>query len=248
MKEIAKKHIITILCVISIIALFLPFAKVTAEMDIMGYGGSSSKNVSGFEVAKAGYLGFILLIGPIVLIAMNYVKQLEPHKGILAIAVPALCFVVLIIVFFQAKKFGLSALGGNDGAFDIEIKASLGIGFVIAALSYIASIVSGAVIYHNFTLDKAGLEKLKSESANIIQAAQQKVSQVGQSISNVSETAAAVNTENQPALKTTMRRSISVSKTEEILSLIERMAQLKDAGVLTEDEFTEKKKQLLEEI
>ncbi len=40
----------------------------------------------------------------------------------------------------------------------------------------------------------------------------------------------------------------SVSASEEAIKLLKQLGELKDAGVLTEDEFAQKKKELLEKL
>jgi len=248
MKTLIKQHIITILCVLSILALFLPFAKVTAEMSMMGASSQSSNTVTGFTAAQEGILGYLLLVGPALLIAMNYVKALEKHKSLLAIAVPAVCLVVLIIVFMQAKGSAVKAAGGG-GMVEMETKVSLGIGIIIAGLSYLATIVAGGVLYHNFTLDKAGLEKLKAESANFIGNAQEKISHTVQNVADRAEAAKESRTAETPTgPQSTTKKATNLNRTEEMLALIEKLSKMKDAGVLSEEEFKEKKQQLLEEI
>ena len=251
-KSLLKQHILTILCVIALVVLILPFFSVTAEMEILGQSSSSSTTTTGFDAIKEVFLGWGLVLGPILLVAMNYVKQLEKHKGLLAIIVPIVCLLIEIITFFQAKGASASASGGN-GMASAEIKATLGIGFFALILVYLGMVVAGAVLYHNFTLDKAGLERLKTEGAdlfgdvinkikegsfNIINSANEKIS------NNQSNTTKASSEENQRPQK----KTINHNKVEETLCLIEKLATMKESGILTEEEFTNKKQELLEEI
>lgn len=252
-KSLIKKHILTILCAIALLVLFLPFFSVTSEMEIMGQSSVSKATTTGFNAVTKTFLGWTLIIGPILLVAMNYVKQLEKRKGLLAIVVPIVCLVFEIITFFQAKNVSVSATGGN-GMASMDVKTTLGIGFFILVLVYLGMIVAGAVLYHNFTLDKAGLERLKTEGADLLGGSVDKIKKSGTNIINSASdkmsniqsnhTSASSNEEVSKPHK----KSINHNKVEETLMLIEKLASMKESGVLTEEEFTAKKKELLEEI
>lgn len=251
-KELLKQHILTILCTVALILLFLPFFSMNTEMEILGQSSSSSTTITGFDAIKEVFLGWGLVIGPILLVAMNYVKQLEKHKGLLSIIVPVVCLFIEIITFFQAKGASASASGGN-GMASAEIRASLGIGFFALLLVYLGMIVAGAVLYHNFTLDKAGLERLKSEGTDIFGDGLNKIKEgrtniinsASEKISNIQ--ANPTNTTNDETQKV-VKKSINHNKIQETLDLIEKLSTMKDNGILTEEEFTTKKQELLEEI
>lgn len=251
-KNLLKQHILTVLCAVSLIVLFLPFLSVTAKMEIVGQSSSSTSTITGFGAIGEAFLGWGLVLGPIILVAMNYVKQLEKHKGLLAIIVPIICIIIEIITFFQAKGASASASGGN-GMASAEIDASMGIGFFVLILVYVGMIVAGAVLYHNFTLDKAGLERLKAESADLFGDGLNKIKESGANIINsVSEknSNAETNTVTSSGdeLQKASKKNINHSKTEEVLALIEKLATMKENGILTEEEFSVKKQELLEEI
>lgn len=251
-KDLLKKHILTILCGVSLIVLFLPFLSVTAKMEVLGQSSSSSTTTTGFGAIGEAFLGWGLVLGPILLVAMNYIKQLEKHKGLLAIIVPILCIIIEVITFFQAKGASASASGGN-GMASAEINASMGIGFFILILVYLGMIVAGAVLYHNFTLDKAGLERLKTEGADLFGDGISKIKEGGANLINsASEKISNIqsNTPNSSSEETQKppKKNINHNKTEEILCLIEKLAAMKENGILTEEEFTVKKQELLEEI
>lgn len=233
--EIVKKHMITILCIVSIILLALPLAKVEVSVEIMGESAESSSTVTGFQALSTSIFAYVLIIGPALLVAMNYVKQLEKYKGLLAIIVPVVCVISLIIVVVSAKNFSASASSGVASA---EAKVKIGIGAILAGISYIGTMVAGAVTFHDFTLDKAGLEKLKNSATGLMNSSQDK-------------SAAGVESapDGTPApVKAVAKKSVNVGRIDEILALIEKLAGMKDAGILTEEEFTDKKKQLLGEI
>ena len=242
---------ISILCAISLLILFLPFASVSANVQMTEFSAVSSQSVNGFTVATEGFRGYFLLVGPIVLIAMNYIKQLGKYKGLLAIIIPIICVISCIASFMLVKNVGLTALGYSDAAASsINIKAHVGIGFILVMLSYIATLVAGAVVYHDFTLDKSGLKKLKTEAVGFVQSAQGKVTQTAQTASDQApSTNDKVDMESGPLpSRPQQKRSANLNKTEDILALIEKLSNMKEAGILTNEEFETKKTQLLGEI
>lgn len=232
--EMVKKHMISILCVAAIIALALPFAKVTSTAEVFGQTAEASSSFSGFQTLSHSVFAYIMIAGPAILIVMNYIKQLEPFKGILAIVVPVVCLIALIIVMLTAKSFSMAVDGGMV---DAEVKVTPGIGAIVAGVLYVGTAVAGAVTFHNFTFDKAGLERLKNSATDMISSVQEK------KLEGHEPSAAGA----EPA-KAAPKKAMSLNRIDEILCLIEKLAKMKDAGVLTEEEFSDKKKQLLGEI
>lgn len=160
MKKLVNEHAITILCVISIIALFMPMFSVVTSMDVWGETSSETMTISGFEVMQEDKIGMLLVVGPAILIAMNYVKQLQKYKGILAIAAPLVCIVSFIACMIYAKNGNITA--GESGIFRVDVKIKLAFGGLLALLSYLATTVGGAVVYHNFTLDKGWIREIEN--------------------------------------------------------------------------------------
>lgn len=252
-KSLVKQHILTILCILALVALMLPFLSVTAEVESSFVTSDASTTTSGFDAIQKVFLGWGLVLGPVLLIAMNYIKKLEKYKGILAIIVPIVCLVIEVITFFQAKGISASASGGNAFV-SMEVNASLGIGFFVLILVYLGMIVAGAVLYHNFTLDKAGLERLKTEGADLFGSGFDKLKEASANIINSSdEKGSNVQSNEGSAIsgndsQKPIKKSTNHNKTQETLSLIEKLASMRDSGILTEEEFQAKKQQLLEEI
>lgn len=242
-KKMLQKHVLTILCAAAVLVLLLPFISVSAEISSSFVSAESSVTTTGFSAMGSTIFGYGLLAGPVLLVAMNYVKKLEKYKGLLAILVPIVCLIIEVITFFQAKGASASASGGFV---NVEVSASLGIGFILLIVIYIAMIVAGAVLYHNFTLDKQGLERLKSEGAGFLGNGMDKIKEgtakiggsLGEKFSN----------EEKSESSATSKKSINHQKTQEILELIEKLASMKEKGILTEEEFAAKKQELLEGI
>lgn len=229
--DVLRKNLLVLLCAIALIALLLPMYSVTASVDSAFFSGSESQNVSGFQAIEGSFFAVLLVVGPLLLIAMNFIKKLERHQGLLAIVIPLICIVSLIIVLIAAGSADNS--GGNE-YFSASTSVGIGFGAILDFLAYAGMIVVGAVKYHNFTFDKAGVERMKAEGAEILSGAKDRVSAAAQTVS-----AAAAQSAKQ---------NVNVNGTEDILGLIRKLSEMKDNGILTEEEFAEKKAQLLSEI
>ena len=255
--EFVKKHIITILCILSILLLALPLASVTTNtqvsidsefMDVDIPPVETKASFSGFQALGKSVFAYLLIIGPVLLIAMNYIEQLRKYKGLLAIAVPAVCIAALIIVLLSVKSFSVSA---STDVSSLEVKVTWGIGAFLLLASHGATALAGAVTYHDFKMNKEGLAKLKDSAGELLDSAQQKVSGLMQERTHSPEAAASVKNEAAApasAPQPVKKAPVAVKRVDEVLALIEKLAGMKQAGILTEEEFSAKKKQLLEEI
>ncbi len=136
--EIAKKYLDKILCLVALIALFFPMAKITTE----AVGHESATTISGFSVALGGYIGILLILGPIALIVADFVAQLKTLKPILSVAVPIVCLIVTLVAFLQAA--GIAAAANSAGSWaGVETSSSLGFGAILTILSHLALGVIG---------------------------------------------------------------------------------------------------------
>lgn len=159
-KELIMKHLLTICCVISVILLLLPFATVTADVEVDAgpagsVSGSASTSISGFDAAfGAGgtLVAFLMLICPVVLVAMNYVKQLDKFKNLLALVLPAVSILAAIAALFLISSPSVSA----DGA-SAEVSTSPSIGFFLLIVAYIGTFVAGAMTFYGLKLSKDGV-------------------------------------------------------------------------------------------
>ncbi|MDO4988050.1 MAG: hypothetical protein Q4E17_03335 [Synergistes sp.] len=163
MKAILKAHALSIFSVIAVIALAFTFATITVKVPLLDV--AKSRSVSGFDTLDISSLGLILIAGPILVAVMNYIKALTPYKGKLAIIIPIICILCVVYIFMRVKETGIVSEYGS-------ISASPGFGLILAFLSYVAMIVAGAVEYHGYTLNKAGVEKLKRQGAEFVKKAE----------------------------------------------------------------------------
>lgn len=132
--EIVKKYLLKILCVVALVALFFPMAIVTVE------GGYNSEEVvvSGFMAAFQGYIAMLLIVGPIVIIAADYIEAIEDYKPIMTVAIPVVCIIVTFVAYLQAA--GLAAVADNPY---VDCTSSLGFGGVLCLIAHIGIAVVG---------------------------------------------------------------------------------------------------------
>ena len=253
-QDLMKKNGIAVLCAISLVALALPAVNIITSMEILGSTSANTESLTGWALATDGILGLPLIVGPILLLVMNYIPQLQKYKGLLAVAVPALCLVILIIRILEAKSYSMSSTSEDYG---INLKIAVGVGGIILFVSYLGTILAGAVTYHNFTLDKAGLEKLKSDSSAFLNNLQDRMPRSVEESAEADEKSSdtEIQTESDKPkekhiAKSSSQRYTSANKArrDEVIALLEKLASMKESGILTEEEFSQKKKELLEEI
>lgn len=261
-KEFILKNLITICCIASVLLLLLPFCSVTGSVSSAFLGDASdSEVVTGFDVimGDAGtFFGWLLLICPAVLVAMNYIEQLKKYKSVLAIVLPIVSIIAQIITLSSAKKAIAEAMGGSDTVSgygtSISVKLSPSIGFYLLIIAYIATFIAGAMTYHGLTLDKKGItefgNKIKETGLNGVEAAKD----IGIKVSQKAETVlpnGAVQPEGSAHTASAEPAPAAVKTTEntaDTLALLENLAKMKENGILTEEEFSAKKQEILKNI
>lgn len=255
-KNFILKNIITICCAASLILLILPFGSVSASVSTVFGGANSSTNFSGFDAVfgkSSVLIAWLMVICPVVLVAMNYIKQLDKYKSLLAIILPVVSTVAAIATLFTA---GTKASGGGAGV-NVEIKTVPSIGFFLLLVAYIGTLVAGGMTFYGLKLSKEGLaefrDKLKEEGAASINSLKEKgqKSENGTAVKE-EKTGETAETSNGGAvlggLKSMVKSNGNSKQPEEVLALIEKLATMKADGILTEEEFAEKKKELLAQI
>ena len=134
MKEIIKKYGMYIqigLSAFSLIALFIfPFVN-------LDYGYSVESNFNGFTMAMNTYIGYLLVLLPLVLIAAYFVPKYVAKKPFLSVVIPVACIVAWLLTVVFAKTF-------NSEFSD----ATLSAGAYATLISYILLAIYG-FIAHN---------------------------------------------------------------------------------------------------
>ena len=187
-----KKYMVIIAAAITLLAMFLPFAKVvcdnaTAEMMLdalieemydTGDPGDEDYNEDMAEVKSVfpyQFTGFssiqgstifaiIMILCPIAMIALDFIPHIESKRKLLAIAIPTLgiASTVLNLIFCFNSLGNFVELVGDE----IGVAPGMQIGFILVMVGFIATLVTALIKYHNVTLDKEGLEKVKSMAKN----------------------------------------------------------------------------------
>lgn len=238
-----QKNLLTILCVIAIAAMALPLCSVSVSIDSDFISSDSSTSMTGFAAMSESFFAILLVAGPAILIAMNYIKKLEAYQGLLVTAVPLICILSLIFVLFEAKSGNVASQAAGYG---MEVKVRAGIGAILDFAAYLGMAAIGAVKYHNVTLNANSLERMKSAGSDLLNSAKEKAAVVAQSISSGAE-AASDRAQSAPQSAPQPHRGRN-NQAEDVLALIKHLHEMKESGILTEQEFAEKKEQLLSEI
>ena len=258
-KEFILKNLITICCAASILLLFLPFCSVTVGVSILGESSSSGAAVSGFDVVagKAAVVwGWVMVICPALLVAMNYIKQLDKYKSILAIVLPIVSLISAIIAMFTAGSASAKATGMGSS---VEVSVMPHVGFFLLVVAYIGTLVAGAMTFHGLKLSKEGIaefrDKLKEEGVPGMDALKGLGDKAGQTFANMknhtaSENAPAQgeNTTASAAAPQKVAKKTDMNNADRVLGLINQLNEMKQQGILTDEEFSEKKKELLAQI
>ena len=133
MKETLKKYGMYIqigVCVISLISLFIfPFVN-------LDYGYSVENNFNGFTMAMNTYIGYLLILLPIVLIASYFVPKYAVKQPLLSVAIPVVCIFAWILTVIFAKTF-------NSQLSD----STLASGAYITLICYIILAVYGFIVH-----------------------------------------------------------------------------------------------------
>ena len=148
--EIIKKYGIKILSALALIALFFPMA--TVEV-----GSFYSTSLSGFTIAFQGYICLLLIVGPAVIIAADYISIIKKFNALVQCGVSVLGIILTFVGYLQASK--IAAAGESAGMGFVDCDASFGFGGILCILCYIGILVL-TVLYQKDEL-KANIEALK---------------------------------------------------------------------------------------
>lgn len=135
--EMIKKYGITAVCILAIVALFLPMASVEVSTDY-GFGEYNAEpvNLSGFEVALQGYVCMLLIVGPVLILAANYIELVKKFKAIIQTGVSALGIILTFVGYLQASSIASDAQMFGMGYVDCE--ASIGFGGILCIVAYLS--------------------------------------------------------------------------------------------------------------
>jgi len=129
-KDFILSNIIVILCVVSIVSLFLTYFSVEIEIWMMGqFAGEGFSRISGFGVANDGFVGMLVLVLPVSIIIANRSKKFATHKKYVTLCAPIICLINLFVIIRS-----IISLSVGDGGATMDVFISFGIGAWIMAI------------------------------------------------------------------------------------------------------------------
>ncbi len=276
-KEFILKNLMTIICGITIIALFFPFIGVSADVGVGGFSANSGEvSVEGYLIIfDGGFLGILMELCIMLIILSAYLPQLKPYRKIACAASSVIGFICLFIVPNLIAKSINSESGGG-----VEVKAHISykFGFWLMLICYVALIAMSVIQFLGLRGNKVfDAINQNSVSYNQVEAAPNAVSERFKNMAqNISENAAnavgnikdkmSSNTAPQEPpvqqaqsvqpMSTVQKASTSNNVSapapkgnpEEVMKHIKELFEMKESGILTEEEFNEKKQEFLKMI
>ena len=260
-KEFVLKNLTGILCAISIIAMFLPFisVEVSVSASVGGFSASAdggATTLNGFALTtEGGLFGILLDLCIVIIIASTYVPQLKQYRKFVLAGSAILGIICLMIV--PANIAGaLSAAGGAAGGMvKVDTKFTMLIGFWIILLCYIAVLAVAVIQFFglkgNKVFDMVNAENSGEGSATAPQfnfsadrlkeMAQNAAGNISNAASSVKDKVSGGGSEGGEA----SARPAKKENPEVIMKQIKELHEMKEMGILTEEEFAEKKKEYL---
>ena len=141
-----------------------PFAKAVFAAENDYASASDSFTVNGFTAIFGGsgtFIGITILLGPAIIIALDYIAQLKPYKKIISTIGPLVCIFFEIITFIALKGTMKSgAKIGGDMIEETEVTTKVGIqyGFILVLIMYIVMGIAGYISYYGLKLPRKKVE------------------------------------------------------------------------------------------
>lgn len=135
-----KKFIQPIIAGVSLISLFIfPFVN-------NDYGYNVGNSFNGFTVAMNTYIGYLMILLPLVLVVAPFIPKYQAKLPLLSLATPVICIVSWLLCVLFAKTFVANLAN-----------STLAIGAYLSLICYIALAIYG------FTTYRSVLSQLVSE-------------------------------------------------------------------------------------
>ena len=267
-KEFILKNLMGIICAVIIVALFLPFMSVKAEVSVGGFGGGSAdQSMNGFSlVTDGGIFGFAFILCIVAVAASCYIPQLKPFRKIISAIGSVAGIVCLFIAPGSAASAVNAAAGGATAGTGVSAKVELNylIGFWIILILMLALIAMSVIQFLGLKGNKVFDAVNSAETDTVttsLPTGEQTKSPLGgfntDGIRNMAQSAAGSiagaagnlkDKASQAAANMQNHSSTASAKKEDPQAVMEQIKQLhemKENGILTEEEFAEKKKEFL---
>lgn len=258
------KNLSAVFCIIFYIALLLPFAKVglgASEAHILV--NDYSTTFKGIQLLTDGSIfGIILIILPLIILLATYLPQLEQYKKIVCL-ISSIATVLLVITC----SFNLDTAEMNLGdGYSIETHRKIGFwimlvcGLVLTAISVIPFIkgettnqtetIDDEKVLEQTAIEEKTLPQINFDQDKITGFAKNMANTIGEQGRNIANktTEQVKNVADNIQTNHTINAKVRNEKPEEIMEQLRKLNELKETGILTEEEFTTKKQEMLERI
>ena len=266
-KEFIIKNLMTIICGIIVISLFMPFIGASASVNVGGFGADTGETtVNGFSiVTQGGFFGILILLCLVLIVLSAYVPQLKQYRKIVCAAASVIGLICTLIVPGMLSKSASASGGGVDAS--VKVSISHKIGFWIMLICFIALIAMSVIQFLGLKGNKVFDAINQNAELNNVPAGENNgnimqniTSGAANAVGNIKEKFASHSAGNaqpsgqavQPTLQAQTAQSAQVNlpqgNPEESMKRIKELFEMKEAGILTEEEFDDKKKELLKNI
>lgn len=258
-KEFILKNLMGIICVLIVLALLLPFMSVKAEVSVGGFGGGSAdQSVNGFSlVTDGGIFGFAFILCLAAVAASCYIPQLKPFRKIIA-AVGSVAGTICLFIASGAAAGGAAAGTGVSA----KVELSYQIGFWIILILMLALIAMSVIQFlglkGNKVFDAVNSAEADTAALPTNTGAETKSPLAGlntDGIRNMAQNAAggiagaaeSLKDKASQAAQNIQNRAPAAKKEDPqaVMEQIKQLHDMKENGILTEEEFAEKKKEFL---
>lgn len=270
------KYIPTVLCILMLVSLLLPFISVGASMSVAGISGSSDTSIKGFSlISEVSFSAILLPLMPVIIILSNYISIFDAYKKYLSLGCSLLTILLLLII----PK--LSSSASAEGAMvDISISRLIGFWIMLVCailLTFLYLIpfinknnnaflsklnpfpddISEENIINNIENNnetdndkKINIPQMNIDKDKITDFAKNMadtISEQGKNIVNKA-TEQVKNVADNVQTNHTVNTKVRNEKPEEIMEQLKKLNELKESGILTDEEFTTKKQEMLERM
>ncbi len=276
-KKTLFQNITAIFGVVGIISLVLPYYVISASASAAGSSGEASETVNGISfITDGGAWGYIFVICLAAILVFNFLKQLEQFKKLVNIIGSGLMILSLFsapsamsVMGGQSESVSVNISVGHGIGFWLALICSLGIAGVaiVNFLNLQGNPVFDAV---NTSADGEGSGTsaqsidFSGAAERVTDAAKSLAGSVSKQVGNLTEkaqaaaAAAAEQKASAPSVQSAPTSApqktakaapaAAVEDSDLIMEKISKLFDMKEKGILTEQEFNEKKSELLKKM
>lgn len=258
------KHLTGILCALFLVTFALPFCSTESSMKVAGVSSNASASISGIKIVTSGGLwGILILVSLVAIVLASYLPQLVDYKKMICLAASG----VLILSIFMVVGTVAGATASADSASSkVDVKTSYLIGFWIEIIDAILLLGLSVINFFNLkgnpvfdavqaaneasetTNGSATAINFSEQLSNIKEKVSSVAQNVGESVSNVTSNMSTGNNNSNVVTKAPQKATVKKADPDYVMENIKKLHEMKESGILTEEEFAEKKKEFLERM